>query len=501
MTHAVIIDKSISTLVSHKKGKYHLLFVTEDIAGMANDLLHRYQGEQCCFLVFCGGGKVSQVCSSLSSQPRNTTSGMSIPRILYQLVVIATNTSDPMPGKKELQRIISYRSSQVSAREFQFLVKNSRTQFETHLLQEKVDEEYQFRLMDTNRDQQDLITIGRSLSLEKNPDRLFRKILSLSQKITGADAGTIYLVEETQDGQKQIRVKYAHTHSRQIQFEEAILPYNTSTISGYVACTGKVLNIPDAYKLTPKDPVSFNPRFDREHDYITKSMLVVPMKNHVDEIIGVIQLLNSKEKESEDSSSNHQDIILKTPEDFENKVVPFHHRYERLLEAVAGQAAIAVENIRMINQIEEQFEEFVRASVFAIESRDEATSGHSFRVAEMCMGMAYAINRDETGIFEKITFSETDIKELEYSALLHDYGKVYLDMRLFKKAKKLFPEDYNYLMRKIDLAYRTCELKFLSDEYRLVTDPSSGRDIAASRAILCEARKNMLDKIMKIRER
>jgi HD-GYP domain-containing protein (c-di-GMP phosphodiesterase class II) len=94
------------------------------------------------------------------------------------------------------------------------------------------------------------------------------------------------------------------------------------------------------------------------------------------------------------------------------------------MEAVASQAAIAIENNRMIRQIQNQFEEFVRASVTAIESRDVATSGHSFRVADMCLKIANAINEDHDGAFASVTFTETQLKELEYAALLHDFGKV-----------------------------------------------------------------------------
>ncbi|MBN1523672.1 MAG: GAF domain-containing protein [Spirochaetales bacterium] len=493
MTNAVIIEQSVTHFVEHSSAKSHLLFVTHDIIEILKDLLHRYETTSCNVLLFLSPGISESVLKFIYKQKNS--------QAMYSIILISPNGKTVIPAKKDLYYIQGLRTSTVLKKEFQYLVKDTFYRFAQMRSQEKKETESNFKLIDTHRDQQDLINIGRALSVEKNPDRLFRKILTLSQKITGADAGTIYLVEETAEGGKQIRVKYANTWSRDIQFEEAVLPFNTKTIAGYVAHTGEVLNIPDVYKLTPDDPVGFNPRFDREHNYITKSMLVVPMRNHRGEIIGVIQLINSKEKMTIDPNIDPLEIKLVNKEDYDNEVVSFHHRYERLLEAVAGQAGVAIENIRMIHQIETQFEEFVRASVFAIESRDEPTSGHSARVAEICIAMAEAINRQKKGKLAKIQFSESELKELKYAALLHDYGKVYLDLRLFQKAKKLYPEEFVLMMRKLDLAYKSAEIRFLNRELALLQQekeitPDSGlyREIE-------QERSQCLSKIQYIREK
>jgi HD-GYP domain-containing protein (c-di-GMP phosphodiesterase class II) len=235
---------------------------------------------------------------------------------------------------------------------------------------------------------------------------------------------------------------------------------DTNSIAGYVAVTGQVLNIPDVYELNADAPVSFNPTFDKEHGYRTKSMLVLPMRNHIDEIIGVIQLINSKEVGDVQTGNEAFEVILETDEDFELKVCPFDERYESLMEAVASQAAIALENNRMLLQIEHQFEEFVKASVSAIESRDPATSGHSFRIAEMCVRAAKAINAKNEGPFAGIFYSKPQLKEIEFAGLLHDFGKVYIDPSIFLKEKKLFSRDFEYLMMRLNFLYRSLELKF-----------------------------------------
>ena len=109
--------------------------------------------------------------------------------------------------------------------------------------------------------------MGRALSIEKDQDKLLRLILFLSKRITGADAGSIFLVEQDEEGKKRLRFKYSHTFSRDIPLEEIVIPMDKKSISGYVAVTGQVLNIPDAYQLPPDSPYSFNPSFDRKNDY------------------------------------------------------------------------------------------------------------------------------------------------------------------------------------------------------------------------------------------
>ena len=115
--------------------------------------------------------------------------------------------------------------------------------------------------LDAHRDLQELIKIGKSLSVEKDFDKLLRTILYLSKKITGADAGSIFLVGESESGAKLLRFKYSHTFSKDLSYEEFTMPCDTSSIAGYVAVTGKVLNLPDAYHIPGDTPYSFNTDF------------------------------------------------------------------------------------------------------------------------------------------------------------------------------------------------------------------------------------------------
>jgi len=392
-------------------------------------------------------------------------------RIFYQLVIVG-DEDDIGAVSERLYHINDYITKDISDRKLNFIIKKSFSIIEKYFQTEQKKSWYYNKLIDAQRDQSDLIDIGRALSAEKDMDKLLRLILYLSKKITGADGGSIYLVEEDPSGKRRLRFKYSHTFSQEIPLEEFVMDMNTKSISGYVAVTGEVLNIPDAYKIDPLAPYSFNPYFDRQHNYISRSMLVVPMKNHLDEIIGVIQLINSKEDHTGVRKYENEayEIKLESQSDFDKYVVPFDDRYNSLMEAIAGQAAIAIENNRLINQIQKQFEEFVKASVTAIESRDPATSGHSFRVAAICKEMANAINNVQSGYLSSFKFTDTDIKELEFAALLHDFGKVYIDLNIFKKAKKLYPKDLENLKLRMDYLYRYIELLYYSKEMEVIRE-------------------------------
>ena len=368
----------------------------------------------------------------------------------------------PLPPLESplLEVISDLRSTNVSELEMQFLLNKSFAELEKRSKNALRKERHLTGHIDSYHDLQALIDIGKSLTLEKDTDTLLRQILHLSKKITGADAGSIFITEHNAQGNKLLRFRYSHTFSKDLSYEEFIIPFDDSSIAGYVAVSGKVLNIADVYAMDPGAPVSFNRSFDEIHNYRTKSMLVVPMLNHLDQVIGVIQLINCKEAGRNRTGNESFEVLLKDREDFELKVTPFDIRYESLLQAVAGQAAIALENNRMIRQIEHQFDEFVNASVTAIESQDPATSGHSFRVAATCVNLARLLNIQEKGPLAEIQFTGTQIKELEMAALLHDFGKVYINPDIFLKGKKLFPHDYAFLKLRLNFLYRTLQLQY-----------------------------------------
>ncbi|EMO40028.1 GAF domain-containing protein [Leptospira noguchii] len=274
-----------------------------------------------------------------------------------------------------------------------------------------------------------LTRIGISLADEKDINKLLREIIFSAREIAIADSGSLYLVEKDELGLvHNLRFKIS---SMDIDTEEFLLPINKSSVAGYVAATGKILNIPDVYDLPKDSEYKFNRNFDVLSNYHTKSMLVVPMKNHRNEVVGVIQLINKKR------NFNQKLTVEQMRGD---DVFPFDDYSAQLVMGVAGQAAVAIQNNHLLQEIEALFEGFVTASVNAIESRDPTTSGHSFRVAVLTVGLAETVDLIEEGKYKNTKFSKEQIKEIRYASLLHDFGKVGVREKVLVKSKKL--EDY-----------------------------------------------------------
>jgi len=154
----------------------------------------------------------------------------------------------------------------------------------------------------------------------------------------------------------------------------------------------------------------------------------------------------------------------------DTQVVPFDQRAADLVAALAAQAAVAIENSQLYEDIERLFEGFVTAAVTAIEARDPTTSGHSFRVAAYTTGLAESVDRHGAGPYRGITFSKDQIRELRYAGLLHDFGKVGVREQVLVKQKKLYTHDlalvrgrFQYLMQTADLEYERERADYLAE--------------------------------------
>ena len=298
----------------------------------------------------------------------------------------------------------------------------------------------------------ELTRIGVALGTERDLKTLLELILTQARRITTSDAGSLYLVETGDQGQKRLRFRIAQTYSKpQAPFVEFTIPVDRSSLAGYTAVTGEPLVIDDAYFLPPDVEYSINRSFDERHGYRTKSMLVIPMKDHKEEVIGVLQLINRK---------RHTEAVLATPGDVEQQVVPYSRRTVELVTALAGQAAVAIENSRLYEEIERLFEGFVKAAVHAIEQRDPTTFGHSGRVANMTVGLAAVVDRADDGAYRGVKFTREQVKEIRYAGLLHDFGKVGVREQVLVKAKKLYPLQLDLIKQRHHYARRTAEREF-----------------------------------------
>ena len=238
----------------------------------------------------------------------------------------------------------------------------------------------------------ELNNIGVALSAERDIDKLLELILAKSREITAADAGSLYLVDRGEDETSQaddlLRFKLTQNDSVAVPFEEFTMPLNESSIAGYAALTGQIVNVARRLQPAAGSPFKIPRSFDEQSGYRTKSMLVVPMRDHENKVIGVVQLINKKRDPK---------TVLQPGGAGGRGGHPLHRRRRGAGPSLASQAAVAFENTLLIQDIKALFDAFVRASVTAIESRDPTTSGHSGRVAVLTVGIAEKVDALESG--------------------------------------------------------------------------------------------------------
>ncbi len=298
--------------------------------------------------------------------------------------------------------------------------------------------------------------IGKALGSERDLGRLLDLILTHARRITGADSGSIYILRirtpngivnpPCEDGEPFLHFAHTQSDTLDLPHHGSTIEINCDSMAGYVALTGEILNIPDAYRLPPDVPYKHNTSFDRSAGYRTVSILTLPMRNAEDQIIGVLQLINKKSDPS---------VVLRPPERAVSEVVPFTGEDEELSRALAGQAGVALENSLLYESIERLFEGFVRASVQAIEARDPTTSGHSERVALLTVALAEAASQVSSGPLRDISFTPEQLREIRYAALLHDFGKVGVREHILVKARKLYPREWENVVLRFALVKRT----------------------------------------------
>ena len=307
----------------------------------------------------------------------------------------------------------------------------------------------------------ELLKVGIALSAERDNNKLLEYILKQVRQISCADAGTLYLLEnDAATGEQKMRFKITQNDSNPSPYSEFVMPLSKKTISGYVASTGTVLNIEDAYQIPADREYGFNISYDKSTGYRSKSMLTVPMQDHKGEILGVIQLINRK------TDARRR---LAAPEDAERFVVPFSREIEPVVLSLASQAAVSLENNLLYQEIETLFEGFVKASVQAIESRDPTTSGHSNRVAVYTNSLAKAVDRLDTGVYSGVHFTAEQLKEIRYASLLHDFGKVGVREHVLVKAKKLYPAQSDLLKVRFDYIRKSVLLAMMKERFTIMS--------------------------------
>jgi HD-GYP domain-containing protein (c-di-GMP phosphodiesterase class II) len=271
-----------------------------------------------------------------------------------------------------------------------------------------------------------LNAIGIALSAERDITRLVELILLASKNLVNADAGTVYLVDHD-----ELRFEIVVTQSLgiaqggstgkkppfpPIKLHDENGEPNTHNVVSCAVLYGQTINIADAYTAHGYD-FSGTKRFDQSTGYRSKSFLTVPLKNHENEIIGVLQLINAKAPDGE--------------------IVAFSDQDQRLVESLASQAAIALTNRQLINQLERLFESLINLINTAIDDKSPYTGGHCERVPALTMMLADAVNRANYGPYKLFHMTNRDRYELKIAGLLHDCGKITTPVHVVDKATKL----------------------------------------------------------------
>ena len=312
----------------------------------------------------------------------------------------------------------------------------------------------------------ELLQIAHAMTTVRDVDKLLGVILERSRFITGADAGSIYIVEQEANG-PVLRFKLTQNDSVKLDSREFTLPVSDRSIAGSAVLQKTALNIADVYNLTSQSSYFFDPSFDRRTGYVTRSMLAQPLISQKGEVIGVIQLINKK-----------RDALAKlvTKADIEAQVLPFDDRSEALLGILAAQAGVSLEAAMLYGEITALFEGFVTASVEAIESRDPTTSGHSRRVAEMTVELARVVDSETRGPYAAASFTAADLRELRYASLLHDFGKIGVREKVLVKAKKLYDERLDLIRARFDYVVRSIETEILAHRLRSFESAATGEE-------------------------
>jgi HD-GYP domain-containing protein (c-di-GMP phosphodiesterase class II) len=320
----------------------------------------------------------------------------------------------------------------------------------------------------------ELNKIGIALSAERDIDKLLQQILSKSREITGADAGSLYLVERENGAEPRLRFKLTQNDSVPVPFSlsEGTLPFNKDSIAGYVAVTGDVVKEADVYCLPEGTPYRISRSFDERSGYRGKSMLVVPMRDHENVVVGVVQLINKKRDPA---------TVLKPVAVVEEEVIPFTTVDEELAGSLASQAAVAFENADLIERIRRLFDEFIHAAVAAVEQRDPPTSGHSRRVAVLTVELARKVSDISSGPLAGVSLNSDQLKELKYAALLHDFGKVAVQEKYLRKERKLYASQMIAIRQRFAYIIKALEARYLRARLELL---SSGRATTGSLADL-----------------
>lgn len=276
---------------------------------------------------------------------------------------------------------------------------------------------------------QRIVEMGITLSTEPNIDRLLELILELSQSLLRADGGTLYRLTPEQNlrftivRNQSLKIKMGGTQGSPIDLSQLKdLPLmidgkpNARNIAAHTAITKKISNIEDAYDAQGFD-FSGAKAFDERMQYRTQSVLAIPLIDHEDKVLGVLQFVNALNEK--------------------NERIPFSEFNQNIAESLASQAAISLQNRLLINQLNNLFEALINLINTAIDEKSPYTGGHCMRVPELTLMLAEASHQEKEGPLAHFHLTDKDRYELKIASMLHDCGKITTPVHVVDKGRKL----------------------------------------------------------------
>lgn len=300
--------------------------------------------------------------------------------------------------------------------------------------------------------------IGIALSAEKNTPKLLEMILKGAKAILNADGGTLYLATEDK---RHLQFEMIINDSLGIMMGAKLgdpIPFeplplydqkgnpNNTMVAAHAALYKKTINIPDAYIAEGFD-FSGTRAFDVKMGYRSQSFLTLPMLNHENELIGVLQLINAKDQ-------------------YTNQIIEFSKISQRIAESLASQAAIALTNNKLVGQFRGLFESFINLMSEAIDKKSPYNGAHCRRVPTLTMMIADAACKADYGIFRDFNLDEEELYELKIAGLLHDCGKVTTPVHVIDKATKLETifDRIHLVNTRFEVLKRDAEITFLNQK-------------------------------------
>jgi HD-GYP domain-containing protein (c-di-GMP phosphodiesterase class II) len=304
-----------------------------------------------------------------------------------------------------------------------------------------------------HRQFEELNRIGIALSAERDIGKLQGFILTTMRQLTNADGASLWLKTTGEDGQPKLFLSASQNTSIDNTYQAFKVPVDEKSVVGYTVTVGTSQIYDDAYNPPPGKPQG-GKGFDQQYGYRTKSMLTVPMRNYNNEVVGAVQLINAKR------SFDTKLTVANVPDE----VVSFRPEDLEMIESIASQAAVAIDNRNLLDSIQALFDGFVQASVTAIEQRDPSTAGHSGRVEALTTSLASAVTKIDVGKYRDVYLTEDQLKELRYACLLHDFGKVGVREHILIKAKKLMPGQLEVIQARFEGVERSVQVKYATEK-------------------------------------